>query len=136
MSTLLGYGLEWLCSLGGALPAVARFAGGGCLALAVFLAGWALRDFARTDQRPEPWTPSPTLLVRGPYRFTRNPLYLALSLGQIGVGLVVSSVGVLLFVPVSMVFVYLLVIRFEEAYLDRRFGEAYRTYCASTRRWL
>ena len=45
---------------------------------------WARVHFFRTDQNPMPWTPSPELIFRGPYRFTRNPMYVGVTLFQIG----------------------------------------------------
>lgn len=135
-STLAGYGIERLTSWGVAWPGSVRLVGVVPLAVALVLVVGAFRDFARTKQNPEPWTPSPELIVSGPYRFTRNPMYLSLSLIQVGVGCLISSVWVLAFVPISMAAVYFVAIRLEEAYLERRFGGAYRRYRASTRRWI
>src|SRR5438309_1447766 len=68
--------LGWFVPLGVALPWALRWALGGlCIALAVVLGATAIGLFRRTGQDPAPWTPSPELILRGPYRFTRNPMY-------------------------------------------------------------
>ena len=136
VSTLGGLGLERLLSFGVTWPMSVRLMGGAFLAVAALFAGAAFRHFARTKQNPHPWTPTPALIVEGPYRYTRNPMYVALALIQTGLGLLISSVGVLALVPLLMVLVDRFAIRHEEAYLERRFGDAYRRYRASVRRWI
>ena len=72
----------------------------------------------------------------GPYRFTRNPIYLSFSLLQIGLALLVNSVWLLVtLVPAAALMAFLVVPR-EERYLEARFPVEYPLYRASVRRWL
>jgi protein-S-isoprenylcysteine O-methyltransferase Ste14 len=83
-------------------------------------------------------TNRPTTLIveHGPYRFTRNPIYLGMFLGQIGLAIAFNSLWSLMtLVPFALVIRYGVVAR-EEAYLTRKFGDAYRGYCSRVRRWL
>jgi len=80
--------------------------------------------------------PTTTIVDTGPYRFTRNPIYLAMLLGLIGLAIALNSLWLLLtLVPFVLVIRYGVVAR-EEAYLERKFGEDYRRYRARVRRWL
>ena len=106
----------------------------------VLLAGVALivaafRLFKRTGQEPAPWTPSPELLLEGPYRFTRNPMYLGLTLVQIGLGLAIDYLWVALLAVPALVVVHFIAVLPEEKYLAEKFGENYRAYLARVRRY-
>lgn len=96
----------------------------------------SLSLFFRHKTRPEPWRPASSLVISGPYRRTRNPMYLGLTLIGFAVALAFGS----LFVGILTIFAAAIVDRFviqrEEAYLRRRFGEPYVTYCRRVRRWL
>ena len=89
----------------------------------------------RAGTSPNPNRPTTTLVVTGPYRFTRNPLYLSMALIYAGIALAASFLGVLVLLPVAMVIVDRNAM-LEEAYLERRFGDAYRAYKARVRRWV
>lgn len=107
------------------------------LALAgLLLAAAALRRFRATGQDPLPWTPTPTLITDGIYRWTRNPMYVALALLQAAVGAAFANLWIFAGVPVSLAAVYVVAVRPEERYLEEKFGEAYRRYRTSVRRWL
>src|SRR5207245_11535084 len=58
--------------------------------------------FVRTGQSPIPWKPTPELIVRGPYRFTRNPMYLGITLVQAGLGVALGNVWISLFAPAAL----------------------------------
>jgi protein-S-isoprenylcysteine O-methyltransferase Ste14 len=80
--------------------------------------------------------PTTALITGGPYRLSRNPIYLGASLAFAGTGLVTNSGWLLgLLLPFLLLIRYGVIAR-EEAYLERKFGQAYRCYKASTRRWL
>jgi protein-S-isoprenylcysteine O-methyltransferase Ste14 len=80
--------------------------------------------------------PTTTIVRRGPYRFTRNPIYLAFSLLQIGLALLVNSAWLLLtLVPAAALMAFVVVPR-EERYLEARFPLEYPAYKESVRRWL
>lgn len=110
--------------------------GGLWIFLGLLLAGWALFGFRRAGTSPIPHAPSSALVSTGPYRLTRNPMYVALALVSIGVGLLGNALWPILSVPVALVLVDVLVIRREERYLDGRFSDAYRSYRRRVRRWI
>jgi protein-S-isoprenylcysteine O-methyltransferase Ste14 len=83
-----------------------------------------------------PNRPASTLVTHGPFRLSRNPMYLGLSLVYLGVTLLVNSVWPLLLLPLVIAILQPTVIRLEERYLGARFGTAYDEYCRRVRRWL
>jgi len=103
-------------------------------AVALFVS--AVRTF-RAARTPVPGNRPTTTIVRaGPYRFTRNPIYLAFSLLQLGLSLWVNSVGLLIPLVPAVGLMSLVVIPREERYLEARFPSAYLAYKTSVRRWL
>ncbi len=77
-----------------------------------------------------------TLVVTGPFRFTRNPMYLSATLLYCGLGVSLDLVWVILLLPLALVIVHYRVILREEVALERQFGQDYLDYKASVRRWL
>jgi len=115
---------------------------GFAVALALFAAGaaiyvWTVRDFAASGRgTPAPIDAPKTLVVRGLYRYTRNPMYVGV-LTVIGGWLVVYRSPTLLVYAICVaVFFHLLVVLYEERHLGRVFGAEYCDYCASVGRWL
>jgi protein-S-isoprenylcysteine O-methyltransferase Ste14 len=106
------------------------------LAPGVALIAAALGRFRSSGQNPEPWASTPEIISTGVYRFTRNPMYLALGLIQAGIGFALANGWVVLFVPAAWAGIYWVAIRHEEAYLERKFGEVYSDYKVSVRRWV
>lgn len=103
------------------------------LASVVGFAGlWA---FLRAGTSPDPFVPSGTLVVSGPYRWTRNPMYLGFTLLYLGISLWVNALWPLLLLVVLFAIQRGVIAR-EEAYLERRFGDGYRAYRTKVRRWL
>jgi len=80
--------------------------------------------------------PTTAIVRRGPYRFSRNPIYLAFSLLQLGIALWVNSVWLVITLLVAVAVMSLVVIPKEERYLEARFPSEYPPYKASVRRWL
>ncbi|MEX2630517.1 MAG: isoprenylcysteine carboxylmethyltransferase family protein [Tistlia sp.] len=135
---LAGLGLDRLFGLPGLpLELPLRLLLGGAVALAGFgLALPALRGFRRAGTEPEPWKPTRALVVEGPYRFTRNPMYLGMALVYLGVLLAAGGPLTLLLLAPLLAVVRYGVIGREERYLEARFGQPYRDYKARVRRWL
>jgi protein-S-isoprenylcysteine O-methyltransferase Ste14 len=102
----------------------------------MLLAGWSNVLFRRAHTSLVPIKPSTALVVRGPYRLTRNPMYLGLLCVYIAVALWFGMVWGLILVPVVMQAVQRLAIGKEERYLEQKFGDAYRDYRAHVRRWI
>jgi protein-S-isoprenylcysteine O-methyltransferase Ste14 len=104
------------------------------LALALF--AWAIVTITRAGSNVPTNRPTTTIVESGPYRFTRNPIYLGMFLGLIGLAIWFDSLWLLMvLVPFALVVRYGVVAR-EEAYLERRFGDVYRGYRSRVRRWL
>ncbi|MFC1679143.1 methyltransferase family protein [Elusimicrobiota bacterium] len=117
-------------------PRVAERAGSMLLMLSGLLAAsaawtmWragAAIGFHRADSR---------LVVRGPFRLTRNPLYLSLALLYAGLSIRLDMPWTLLLLPAALTVMHLGVIRREERYLQMRFGEEYEEYQRRVRRWI
>lgn len=100
------------------------------------LMAWSFVWFARHRTTIIPNQPANALVRRGPFRFTRNPLYLAMALLAIGAGLWLNTWWVLILLVPAIALVDRLVIAREEAYLRRRFGAEYDAFTAQVRRWL
>jgi protein-S-isoprenylcysteine O-methyltransferase Ste14 len=113
-----------------------RAVGWGLVGLAVLLSGSAVFLFRRVGTTPNPRRPTTALVVHGPYRFTRNPMYVGFALLYVGVSLLVNSAWPFVFFPVLITLLDRLVIVREEAYLEARFGDAYRSYKTRVRRWI
>jgi protein-S-isoprenylcysteine O-methyltransferase Ste14 len=104
------------------------------LAIGLFVA--AVRTF-RAAGTPIPGNQPTTAIVRrGPYRFSRNPIYLAFSLFQLGLSVWVNSLGLLITLIPAVAIMALVVIPREEHYLEARFPSEYSSYRARVRRWL
>ncbi|TMG94845.1 MAG: isoprenylcysteine carboxylmethyltransferase family protein [Betaproteobacteria bacterium] len=104
------------------------------LAIALFVSAVRTLQAAGT---PIPGNRPTTAIVRtGPYRFSRNPIYLAFSILQLGISIWVNSVWLLATLAGAAALILYVVIRREEQYLERRFGARYLDYKASVRRWL
>jgi protein-S-isoprenylcysteine O-methyltransferase Ste14 len=104
------------------------------LAVGLFVA--AVRTF-RSAGTPVPGNQPTTVIVRtGPYRFSRNPIYLAFSLFQLGLAVWVNSLGLLITLIPAVSLMAFVVIPREERYLEARFPSEYSSYKAAVRRWL
>jgi protein-S-isoprenylcysteine O-methyltransferase Ste14 len=116
-------------------PSVSTPAGAMITLLAVGLFAAAVRTF-RAAGTPIPGNRPTTAIVRtGPYRFSRNPIYLAFSLFQLGLSIWVNSLGLLITLIPAVSLMALVVIPREERYLEARFPSEYSSYRAAVRRW-
>lgn len=102
----------------------------------VVLIGIAFGLFRASGTRAEPWQPSSSLVDRGLYRFTRNPMYLGMAMFSLGIAMAFTSVAAVLLSLTALAIIDRFVVPREEAYLTRRFGPDYDAYKASVRRWL
>jgi protein-S-isoprenylcysteine O-methyltransferase Ste14 len=103
-------------------------------AVALFLS--AVRRFRRAGTPVPGNRPATTIVRTGPYRFSRNPIYLAFSLLQLGLAFWVNSVGLLIMLIPAHALMSFVVVPREERYLEAKFPSAYVPYKASVRRWL
>lgn len=124
-------------SLGGALPEWTPWLGLPLLAVgaALMIACVGLFVF-RGRGTPAPFDPPTEFVVHGPYRYVRNPMYVGAFFAIVGLGLIMRSPAMLLFVLVPATCAALFVRFVEEPGLERRFGESYRAYKRAVPRWL
>jgi protein-S-isoprenylcysteine O-methyltransferase Ste14 len=113
----------------------------GWLGWAIFVAGLGVLALIgaylnRAGTPVNPYRPSTTLVTAGPYRYSRNPMYIALTLAYLGAAVVVNTVWPVMLLPGLLLVMQWGVISREERYLERRFGDEYRRYQARVRRWL
>jgi protein-S-isoprenylcysteine O-methyltransferase Ste14 len=102
------------------------------LALALAARSW----FKRTGQDPAPWRPSPELIIQGIYKRTRNPMYIGLTVFQLGLGIAVGNAWISALAPMGLLIVHVAAVLPEERYLAEKFGESYLRYKESVRRYL
>ena len=117
-------------------PAVALWSGLVLVALGVGTAIWGRRTMQAAGTNIDPARPTTAIVTSGPFRFSRNPLYLALTVLYLGLTLAVNTWwGVFVLVPLLIIMHRGIVLR-EERYLEVKFGESYRQYRSKVRRYL
>ena len=133
---MAGVALELLFPTGALPLALAILAGvvGGALWLA--LDGSAMLLFRRARTSVVPMRPTTALVTSGPYRFTRNPMYVGMAVLYLALALSLGVIWALALLPAVLYLVDRLVIVREEHYLETKFGENYREYKQRVRRWL
>lgn len=134
---LLGVGIRYAMPLPDPADGFLMRAAGVAIILAgLWLMTGAWKLFKRTGQHPAPWKPSPELVLSGPYRFTRNPMYLGMACVQAGLGLALNNLWISLFAALSLLLVHFIAVVPEEKYLAEKFGESYTGYLIKVRRYL
>lgn len=118
------------------LGPVAEPLGWGMCALALTLLAWTLATFRRHQTTINPYKGASSLCTGGPFRISRNPIYLADWILLTGMSLVLRTVWPLVFAPMIWAILRYGVIRHEERHLEEKFGDAYRKYQSEVRRWL
>ena len=137
LAVIAAFALDWLMPLPFVPAAVpAGWLGGAACVAALALFAWAIATIMRAGSNVPTNRPTISIVDTGPYRFTRNPIYLGMMLALVGLAIAFDSLWPLVtLVPFALVIRYGVVAR-EEAYLRRRFGDRYVDYCARVRRWL
>jgi protein-S-isoprenylcysteine O-methyltransferase Ste14 len=110
--------------------------GGVVILLALGLIGWALLVLARAGNDPRPDRPDAVLVEAGPFRFSRNPVYLGFVLCAAGFALRWGTLWAWLATAGLLFALDRLVVAWEESYLAARFGAAYEGYRRRVRRWV
>jgi protein-S-isoprenylcysteine O-methyltransferase Ste14 len=132
----IGFLLEALLP-GGSFPGHVHHVLGPLFLIAgLSLLGWWGASFRRANTPMPPWEPTKTLVTDGPYRLSRNPAYLGDALVYVGIALLANAPWALLPLPLVLLIMDRGVIRREERYLERRFGDDYRRLRTRRRRWL
>ena len=110
----------------------------GCvpLLLGVVLIVYSLRLFRLNRTTPKPFGIAGALVIAGPFRVTRNPMYVGILLMLSGIACFLGTVGPWLVVPVLGILFDVIFVRCEEEKMEIIFGDAYRRYKLQVRRWI
>ena len=106
-----------------------------CIVLGVALSFWTIQQYRRAKTSPDPKHQAKALVTEGPYRYSRNPLYIATALMHVGFGIAVNMPGIVFAVIPALYILRRGVVLREEVYLEDLFGEEYLSYKAAVRRW-
>ena len=133
---VIGLLLDYVWPAGVAPDGVRYPSGIALFALGGAIFAFALRQLRKAGTSLEPRKPTTAVVTGGPYRLSRNPIYVALSLAYLGLAVAADSPwAAALLVPALAVMHYGVIAR-EERYLEGKFGDEYLRYKASVRRWL
>jgi protein-S-isoprenylcysteine O-methyltransferase Ste14 len=106
------------------------------LGAGLLLGGLAVKTLRQAGTSPNPQRPTTALVTTGPYRYTRNPIYLAMAMIYAGIATSANALAPFALLPLALLALDRGMIAREERYLEGRFGELYRAYKARTPRWL
>jgi protein-S-isoprenylcysteine O-methyltransferase Ste14 len=131
-AAITGWRIPWAGGLASpiVIPAAALILGGVLVLLDAFI------RFARADGTPAPPIPTGHLVVAGPYRYVRNPMYLAVLALILGQAMLFGSPGALIWALVVLVAVVLFVLLYEQPTLELEYGDEYRQYRRNVRGWV
>ena len=134
---VLGLALNWILHL----PIltnllVARVAGLLVVGVGFFVGGSAVVEMRRVHTSPNPHKPVTTLVEAGVFRYSRNPVYLAMFVIYIGIAICINVLWLIFLFPVLLWSVENWVVKPEEDYLEQRFNDMYREYKKRVRRWV
>ncbi|HEX4497526.1 MAG TPA: isoprenylcysteine carboxylmethyltransferase family protein [Thermoanaerobaculia bacterium] len=138
LTYLIGVGAEYVWPLRSALEALpgVSVAGGVLFGAGAVVAGWGLWTFHRARTTTVPGEASSQLVTWGLYRFSRNPMYVGLTLLYLGEAGILRQVLPAILLPLTIAYVNGVVIPVEEGKLKEVFGQEYERYQARVRRWV
>lgn len=138
LTYLVGVGLEHLPPLSVSLEALpgVRVAGGVLFVIGASIAGWGLLTFRKAHTTTVPGKASSRLVTWGPYRWSRNPMYVGLTLAYLGEAGILKQVWPALLLPLIVAYINWVVIPVEEGKMREVFGEEFERYRAKVRRWV
>ncbi len=136
LTYLLGAALEWLFPFDLAPRNWVGYLGLALFALGAMIAGWGWTTFFKAGTTTIPGRRSSELVTWGPYRFTRNPMYIGLTIAYLGEAGILCQVWPVVLLPLTLGFVNWIVIPVEESRLEEVFGLEYQRYKRNVRRWL
>jgi len=102
----------------------------------ILITSWTVFEMMRRGEHPEPHKPTNRIVDTGPFRISRNPIYLGFVLVGLGLALVLNGVALLVGAACGALVVHYLVINREEVYLQELFGDKYEVYRSKVRRWI
>jgi protein-S-isoprenylcysteine O-methyltransferase Ste14 len=115
---------------------MARGFGWPLLSGGVLLAGWFEHAMHRAQTPASPYKPVEHIVTEGPFRYSRNPGYLSMTMIYMGIASLANTLWAVLLLPVALLVIQRGVIEREERYLERKFGEEYLSYKTQVRRWI
>lgn len=119
------------------LPIMPRLILGVALvSIGFFIASRAFQAMTRAHTPIDPFEPTTAIVSEGPYRFSRNPIYLSLSLAYLGIAIALNALCAIALWPIMLIALTDVVIVREEKYLERKFGEEYTQYKSKVKRWI
>lgn len=137
LTYLVGVCLELALRPGGASNrAAVTIAGGAAFLAGAVIAGWSWIIFHNNRTTTVPGRTSARLVTCGPYRLSRNPMYVGLTLGYVGEAGLLQQVWPLALLPLTIAYLNWIVIPVEEAKLREAFGQTYDSYQSRVRRWI
>jgi len=101
----------------------------------VTLAALSFREFKKAETNVDPYKPSTAIITSGPFRYTRNPLYVTLSFVIIGLGIWLDNIWIIAMLVPVLILMHYGVIKKEEQYLTKKFGDKYLKYKETVPRW-
>lgn len=134
LGVALGFVRPWTISAAAARVSV--ITGGALFAMGAVMAGWGLTIFHKARTTTVPGESSVRLVTWGPYRFTRNPMYVGPSLAYLGEAALLRQIWPVLLLPLTLAYLNWTVIPVEEAKLQEAFQDQYQQYRVSVRRWV
>ena len=132
----LGFLLRWLAVLPVVPSTVSGVSGPATVALSFGLFFWAAGTMWRGHASIPTNKPTDAIVTAGPFRFSRNPIYVSMILLHIGVGIWANSLWFIILAAISVALLTWGVILREERYLERKFGNEYLSYKSRVRRWI
>ena len=135
----LAFGAAWIVDVVYRLPIAEglwRLVLGSLLIVVGFgVVGWVFRTLSNAGTTGDPYGVTTRLVVQGPFAYSRNPIYVAMTVIYLGAAVAVNTWWPLLLLPAVIGAMQFGVIRREERRLERQFGEQYRAYQTAVRRW-
>jgi len=136
VSILAGFLLRWAAPSQFLPTATAQVLGPVLTVVSFGLVAWAIVTFRRGGASVPTSEPTAVIVSGGPFRFSRNPIYLSMVLLLLGLGVWSNSLWFLMLAAVAALLLNYGVIAREERYLARKFGREYEAYCDRVRRWI
>ena len=133
---LPGRFLSWSGVVAPATNGAPQVAGMVLVAIGTVIALWCVFTFVFIGKgTPAPFDPPRKLVVRGPYRFLRNPMYIGAGMTLAGAALYYHSLSIFIYAALFFLITHLFVVLYEEPTLRRTFGNQYKAYCSRVDRW-
>jgi len=131
-----GFGVDWLIPVRGLSPTTQLVVGVPIVVLAIALVLMSAWELQRAGTSPLHERPTTKVISRGLYGMSRNPIYVAMTLGSVGVAITADRLWVLAATVIAVLVIDRMVIVREETFLEAKFGDDYLAYKARVRRWI